>query len=171
MEICCFIIQNKLYSRKNISWRITFFPCGINILHFDWSRLCSIKSVYYHQMGYMVRFRKSLEWPHNERDGVSNPRRPECLLNGLLRRRSKKKSKLRVPVIGGFPSQRARDAENVSIWWRHHEKQKLYQIQVRLSLFIRSCLEARVPFNIYIANKLAAVQFFWMHISSQWGAA
>ena len=24
------------------------------------------------------------------------------------------------PVTGGFPSQRASDAENVSIWWRHH---------------------------------------------------
>ena len=24
------------------------------------------------------------------------------------------------PVTGGFPSQRASNAENVSIWWRHH---------------------------------------------------
>ena len=24
------------------------------------------------------------------------------------------------PVIGGFPSQRTSNAENVSIWWRHH---------------------------------------------------
>ena len=40
----------------------------------------------------------------------------------------KKTLKLRVtglcegnpPVTGGFPSQRASDAENVSIWWRHH---------------------------------------------------
>ena len=39
-----------------------------------------------------------------------------------------KKSKLRVtclyernpPVIKGFPSQRASNVENVSIWWRHH---------------------------------------------------
>ena len=26
------------------------------------------------------------------------------------------------PVTGGFPSQRPCNAENVSIWWRHHEK-------------------------------------------------
>ena len=40
----------------------------------------------------------------------------------------KKTSKLRItgicegnpPVTGGFPSQRASNAENVSIWWRHH---------------------------------------------------
>ena len=41
----------------------------------------------------------------------------------------KKTSKLRVtglceensPLTGEFPSQRASNAENVSIWWRHHE--------------------------------------------------
>ena len=45
------------------------------------------------------------------------------------RRRSKKTSKLCVtglcagnsPVIGEFPAQRTSNAENVSIWWRHHE--------------------------------------------------
>ena len=55
-------------------------------------------------------------------------RRLGCLLNSLFRRRSKKTSKLRVtglcegnpPVTGGFPSQRASNAENVSICWRHH---------------------------------------------------
>ena len=61
------------------------------------------------------------QWRHNERDGVSNDRRLDCLLNHLFRRRSKKISKLRVtglcewnsPVIGGFPSQRASNAEMV----------------------------------------------------------
>ena len=51
------------------------------------------------------------------------------LLNCLFWRRSNKTSKLRVTgicegnplVAGGFPSQRASNAENVSIWWRHHE--------------------------------------------------
>ena len=45
------------------------------------------------------------------------------------RRRSKKTSKLCVtglfvgnsPVTGEFPTQRASNAENVSIWWRHHD--------------------------------------------------
>ena len=48
--------------------------------------------------------------------------------NVLFRLRSKKTSKLRVtglcegnsPVTGEFPTQRASNAENVSIWWRHH---------------------------------------------------
>ena len=43
---------------------------------------------------------QTLQWHHNERDGVSwNHRRFDCLLNHLLRRRSKKMSKLRVIVL------------------------------------------------------------------------
>ena len=37
-----------------------------------------------------------LQWPHNERDDVSNHQPHDCLLNHLFRRRSKKTSKLRV---------------------------------------------------------------------------
>ena len=69
-----------------------------------------------------------LQWRHNEHDGVSNHQPHDCLLNRLFGRRSKKPSNLRVtglctdnsPVTSEFPTQRASDAENVSIWWRHH---------------------------------------------------
>ena len=52
----------------------------------------------------------------------------DCLPNRLFRHRWKKTSKLCVtglcvgnsPVTGEFPAQRASNAENVSIWWRHH---------------------------------------------------
>ena len=58
---------------------------------------------------------KTLQWCHNERDGLSNHRRLECLLNRLFRRRSKKTSKRRVtglcegnsPVTNEFPAQRS----------------------------------------------------------------
>ena len=68
---------------------------------------------------------------HNEPDGVWNHRPFHYLPNRLFRRRSKKTSKLRVtglcggnsPVTGEFPAQRASDAENVSIWWRHHDNE------------------------------------------------
>ena len=54
---------------------------------------------------------RTLQWRHNERDGVSNHRRLDCLPNRLFRRGSKKTSKLSVtglcegkpPVTGGFP--------------------------------------------------------------------
>ena len=66
-------------------------------------------------------------YAHIERNGMSNHRRLYCLLNCLCRRRSKKTSKLRVTslwegnptVTGGFPSERASNPKNVSMWWRH----------------------------------------------------
>ena len=70
----------------------------------------------------------ALRWRHNGGDSVSNHQPHDCLLNRLFRRRSKKTSKLRVtglcagnsPGTGEFPAQMASNAENVSIWWRHH---------------------------------------------------
>ena len=70
-----------------------------------------------------------LRWRQNGRDSVSNHQPHDCLLNLLFRRRSKKTSKLRVtclcarnsPGTGEFPAQMASNAENDSIWWRHHE--------------------------------------------------
>ena len=75
----------------------------------------------------------SLQWRHNERDGVSNHQPHDCLLNCLFRRISKKTSKLRVtgfcagnsPMTGEFPVQRASNDENVSIWWRNHDSKKI----------------------------------------------
>ena len=45
----------------------------------------------------------SLQWGHNKRDDVTG----HCGGNS--------------PVTGEFPSQRASNEENFSIWWRHHE--------------------------------------------------
>ena len=70
----------------------------------------------------------SLLWRHNGRDSVSNHQPHDCLLNRLFRRSSKKTSKIRVtglcagnsPGTGEFPAQKASNAENIFIWWRHH---------------------------------------------------
>ena len=70
----------------------------------------------------------SLLWRPNGRDGVSNHQPHDCLFNYLFKRGSRKISKLRVtglcagnsPGTGEFPAQMASNAENVSIWWRHH---------------------------------------------------
>ena len=72
-------------------------------------------------------FCQSLQWRYGH-DGASYRQPYDCLLNRLFRRRPKKTSKLRVtglcvwnsPATGEFPAQMARNAENVSIWWRHH---------------------------------------------------
>ena len=72
---------------------------------------------------------RTLQWRHNGRDSVSNHQPHDCFLNRLFRHRSKKTSKLRVtglyagnsPDAGEFHAQMASNAENVSIWWRHHD--------------------------------------------------
>ena len=88
----------------------------------------------------------TLQWRRNGRDGVSHNQRLECLFNRSFGRRSKKTSKHRLcegnsPVTGEFPSQRGSIAENVSIWWRHHEvlaehlrNQVAYAIKLHLTV-------------------------------------
>ena len=78
----------------------------------------------------------SLQWRDNGCDGVSNHQPRHCLLNHLFRRRSKKTSKFRVtglcagnsPVTDEFPAQMASNAENISLWWRHHGETKFDDI-------------------------------------------
>ena len=76
----------------------------------------------------------TLLWRHNDHDGVSNHQPNGCLLNRLFRRRSKKTSKIRVtglcagnsPGPVNSPQKGPVTAENVSIWWRHHECRRLH---------------------------------------------
>ena len=96
-------------------------------------------------------------WRNNSNDGVSNHQPHHCLLNRLFRRRSKKTSKLRVtglcrgnsPVTGEFPAQMASNAENVSIWWRHHAGIVSYVVLVLCCVVLRCVvlLECVRPFN------------------------
>ena len=100
--------------------------------------------------------RDSLQWRHNGRDGVSNHQPHDCLLNHLFRHRSKKTSKLRVtglcagnsPGTGEFPTQKASYAENVSIWWRHHE------VHVNNDAFVTSDLRCIKSVSIVTADAL-----------------
>ena len=68
-----------------------------------------------------------LQWRHNEHHAVSNYRQIDWLFNRLFISTLKKASNPALlalcvgnpPVTGGFLSQRASNAETVSIWWRH----------------------------------------------------
>ena len=93
-----------------------------------------------------------LQWHRNERDWVSTHQPHDYLLNRVFRRRSKKTSKLRVtglsevksPVTGEFPAQRASNAENVSIWWRHHgHLSNIYMTHIFLSDRKRNCVSTK----------------------------
>ena len=87
----------------------------------------------------------TLQWRHNEHDGIPDHQPHNCLLNRLFRRRSKKKSKLCVtglfagnsPVTSEFPTQRASNVENVSIRWRHHEILQCWMFFHRANWYMR----------------------------------
>ena len=86
---------------------------------------------------------RTLQWHHDERNGISNHGHLNCLLNCLFRDRSNKILKLCItglcegypPVTGGFLSQRASYVENVSMWWRHHVTEVNNVSQIRLPQF------------------------------------
>ena len=88
----------------------------------------------------IVTISDTLQWRHNKHYGVSNHQPHDCLVKRLFRRRSKKTAKLRVislcegnsSVTGGFTAQRASNAEDVSIWWRHHINWLLKKSRIRL---------------------------------------
>ena len=104
-----------------------------------------------------INHKISLQWSRNGRDGVSDHQPHDCLPNRLFGHRSKKTSMLGItglcagysPVTGEFAAQTASNAENVSIWWRHHvnEKPEMYgmagnwidwKIENKLYVFNRS---------------------------------
>ena len=102
-----------------------------------------------------------LRWRHNGRDRDSNHHPHGCLLNRLFRRRSMKTSKLCVtglcvgnsPGIGEFPAQMASNAENVSIWWRHHTVRRDH-IEAHMQIITSSLTKVRLRLwwknNVYL---------------------
>ena len=91
---------------------------------------------------------RPLLWRHYGRDGDSNHQPHDCLHNRLFRRRSKKTPKLHVTDLcvgnspggggtGEFPAQMASNAENVSIWWRHHAKMGRCRLRSRTDISVQ----------------------------------
>ena len=84
----------------------------------------------------------TLQWRQNGHDGVSNHQPYDCLLDRVFRRRSKKTWQFSVtglcegnsPVTGVFTAQMASNAENVSIWWRHHARWRSTQRNNQITL-------------------------------------
>ena len=96
-----------------------------------------------------------VQWCHYGHDGVSNHQPHHCLPNRLFRRRWT--SKLRVTGLcagnsratSDFPAQMVCNAENVSIWWRHHAGNHLILKMLFSSTFPLSMLwvfAAKWPF-------------------------
>ena len=98
-------------------------------------------------------------WRHNDHGGVSNHQPHGCLLNRLFRRRSKKTSKLHVTGLcaGKSPGpvnspQSASNAENGSIWWRHHDERK-YKIHAFADIPIVTSYKAKCEKNVNCPQK------------------
>ena len=115
----------------------------------------------------LITLRSILKWPlqwrHNERDGISQVSKHQphdCFLNCLFRRRSKQTSKLCVTglcvgnslMTGEFPAQRARNVENVSIWWRHHGKHTLRSTKTQATAL--HCLTIGPLYTVWIHTSI-----------------
>ena len=111
----------------------------------------------------------SLWWHHNGYDGVSNHQPHHSLLNRLFGYWLKKTSKLCVtglcagnsPGTVEFPAQMASNAENVSIWWRHH----VFQDIGLLSPYTTVTLATWILLSIYYKKKTYLIN--WTMTSHQ----
>ena len=91
--------------------------------------LCALLNLFLEKLVASKFLQRTLHWRHNELDCISVHQPHDCLLTCLFRHRSNETSKLRVTGLcegnslgtGEFPAQKASNAENVSIWWRHHD--------------------------------------------------
>ena len=79
----------------------------------------------------------TLQWHHNECNDISNHQHLDYLFDPLFRCRSPKTLKLCItglcegnsPVK--FPTQRASNAENISIRWHHHDMRHVHGIRLQ----------------------------------------
>ena len=110
--------QQYIYYVLSVSMQVNsmtiFYPCYVNTLRPQWLSICIWHfhriSFYYPTftedgshgpLAHWQIINTTLEWRHDDRDGVSNHQRLDCLLNRLFGRRSKKTSKIRVTGICG----------------------------------------------------------------------
>ena len=115
--------------------------------------------------------RDGILWQCHYSDGITNAMTSQitmqphdCLLNRLFRRRSKKTSKLRVtdlywvssPVTDEFPAQRAINAENVSIWWRHHGN-----VVSHLLIPSRMIPDSHTTYVTYCPQMIVGLRYQW----------
>ena len=125
-----YILAADVFSSTASGWLAVVSPAHLKLRekHHGYFFLVIQDSATVRPIQYGHTFGFALQWRHNGRDGFSNHQPHDCLLKWLFGRKSKKASKLRVtglwagnsPLTGEFPAQKASNAENFSIWWRHH---------------------------------------------------
>ena len=102
---------------------------------------------------------------------MSNHQPHDCLLNRLFRRRSKKTSKVRLtglcegnsPVNGEFPTQRASNTQNVSIWWRHYVISPLHiLLHFMIPVIVVTCMDPAMSRILLIIIRLGHFLHFFV---------
>ena len=93
-DVFCDLRLNKRLSKQSRGWWFETLSCSLWRHCSDTDPVKDNCDAIWRQISLT-----SLQWLHNERDGVSNYRRHDCLLKRLFRRRSKKTSKFRVTGI------------------------------------------------------------------------
>ena len=94
--------------------------CTQLMIHSGWNKVADILTTDSKEI--VCISKHTLLWHHNEHDGVSNHQPHDCLSNRSFGRKYKTNMKAprHWPVTGEFPSQKASNAKNISIWWLHH---------------------------------------------------
>ena len=119
---CAVHIRSCMYSAATQKYFCFISFCWYSYLEIYHSLLFGVGSLVLGQW-------YALQWRHDKCDRVSNRRRLHCLLNcwsGADQRKHRSSASLafvreihRLQV--GSPHKKASNAENISIWWRHHD--------------------------------------------------
>ena len=101
-----------------------------------WAHVAYLPRICFETWWKVWTFCQSLQWHHNELDGVSNHQPQDCFIQSFIQAQITKKSKLRVtglcvgnsPVTEEFPAKMASKAENVpilmtSLWCKQNPQQ------------------------------------------------
>ena len=105
--------------------RLTYW--GFVVSDLRQNEMSDMTALNHYLIGYWLTM--TLQWRHNGRNSVSNHQLYDCLLNRFIQAQIKENIKAprhwtlcgEFTGTGEFPAQMASNAENVSIWWRHHE--------------------------------------------------
>ena len=128
-------------------WHLTILISFINPLHIEsfWENFRTDFIIFYNfsmsrrssKIIHRGRQGPTIQWRHNERDGVSNHMRSLFAQPFVQEEIKKHQSSALLPLVRGirrwpvdFPSRRASNAERVFIWWCHHEIFLLVNIMV-----------------------------------------
>ena len=130
----------KVTAFRSVPWRgiycMWYFITTTDLGRQTYSRylyLCNflirIVTIYFRvgRWSHPARYLYTLRWRHNGRDWVSNHQASPLFTQPFIQAQIKENIKaprhwpLCGEFTGEFPAQMASNAENVSIWWRHHE--------------------------------------------------